>query len=114
MVKGTQEDKERGAPKKMYSPSRPNLYEDLQYKAVALGLGNCIANFDLNLGVTRRSLKAVLADEYMNDPRVLEALVRRMTSLLPTKYDNSIPFSKEVEAEVKPLIGGIVARKLHI
>ena len=114
LVKGTEEDDEKDAPRKIYSPSRPNIYEDLELKALTLGIDNCTAIFQLDLGVTIRDYQVILRDDVMKEPRMLDSLIRRMTALMNVTYVRTKPFGNRIDGELKIMLGKIVSRKLAV
>ncbi|CAG2256942.1 unnamed protein product [Mytilus edulis] len=99
MVKGTQEEEvESEKPNGSYSPTRPTIYEGLALQQLTLGLGDSTAIFKLDLG----------------RPKMLDALIRRMTALVNTKYAGSHTFSVSIDGKLKSIVTPVVARKLSI
>ncbi|CAG2236996.1 unnamed protein product [Mytilus edulis] len=113
MVKGTQEEEvESEKPNGSYSPTRPTIYEGLALQQLTLGLGDSTAIFKLDLGVSIRFYMIHLNDSVLRDQKMLDALIRRMTALVNTKYAGSHTFS--IDCKLKSIVAPVVARKLSI
>ena len=61
-MKGTAEYNMSETQPRIYSPTRPNIYEDMELKNITIGLGICSAIFQFNLGLTIRDYKATMKD----------------------------------------------------
>jgi hypothetical protein len=64
LIKGTAEDDVSETQPRTYSPTRPNIYEDMELRNITIGLGICSAIFQLNLGLmalVRNSRTSILA-----------------------------------------------------
>ncbi|XP_063443738.1 uncharacterized protein LOC134724566 [Mytilus trossulus] len=115
MVKGTQEEEvESEKPNGSYSPTRPTIYEGLALQQLTLGLGDSTAIFKLDLGVSIRFYMIHLNDSVLRDQKMLDALIRRMTALVNTKYAGSHTFSVSIDGKLKSIVTPVVARKLSI
>ncbi|CAG2236850.1 unnamed protein product [Mytilus edulis] len=115
MVKGTQEEEvESEKPNGSYSPTRPTIYEGLALQQLTLGLGDSTAIFKLDLGVSIRFYMIHLNDSVLRDQKMLDALIRRMTALVNTKYAGSHTFSVSIDGKLKSIVAPVVARKLSI
>jgi hypothetical protein len=114
LIKGTAEDDVSETQPRIYSPTRPNIYEDMELRNITIGLGICSAIFQLNLGLTIRDYKVTMKDAILKEPRMLEALIRRMTSLTGVTYTGVKPFDSEIVGELKTTISQIIAKKLSI
>jgi hypothetical protein len=114
LIKGTAEDDVSETQPRIYSPTRPNIYEDMELRNITIGLGICSAIFQLNLGLTIRDYKVTMKDAILKEPRMLEALIRRMTSLTGVTYTGVKPFDSEIVGELKTPMSPIIAKKLSI
>lgn len=114
LINGTAEDDISDIQPRIYSPTRPNIYEDMELKNVTIGLGICSTIFQLNLGLTIRDYKITIKDAVLKEPRMLEGLIRRMTSLMGVAYPGVKPFDSEITGELKTTISQIIAKKLSI
>ncbi|XP_071151379.1 uncharacterized protein [Mytilus edulis] len=115
MVKGTQEEEvESEKPNGSYSPTRPTIYEGLALQQLTLVLGDSTAIFKLDLGVSIRFYMIHLNDSVLRDQKMLDALIRRMTALVNTKYAGSHTFSVSIDGKLKSIVTPVVARKLSI
>ena len=109
-----EEEKDHEPPKRTYSPSRPNIYEDMELQQITIGLGQSTAVFTLDLDVTVRDYKVTMKDEVLKEPKMLDALIRRMTALMTKTYICTRTFSIPIEDENLKIISKVVARKLSI
>ena len=100
--------------KRPYSPSRPNLFEDMELQLLTVGLGNTYAIFRLDLDVTVRDYKIEIDDEALKDSKTLDNLVRRMTALIGIRYNGSMTFEITLDKEQKETISKVASRKLSI
>ncbi|XP_052069576.1 neurofilament medium polypeptide-like [Mytilus californianus] len=115
MVRGTQEEEvEQEKTNGSYSPTRPTIYEGLALQQLTLGLGDSTAIFKLDLGVSIRFYQISLNDLVLRDHKMLDALIRRMTALVNTKYAGSHTFSASIDGKLKSIVTPVVARKLSI
>ena len=114
LIKGTAEDDVSETQPRIYSPTRPNIYEDMELRNITIGLGICSAIFQLNLGLTIRDYKVTMKDAILKEPRMLEALIRTMTSLTGVTYTGVKPFDSEIVGELKTTISQIIAKKVSI
>jgi hypothetical protein len=76
----------------------------MELRNITIGLGICSAIFQLNLGLTIRDYKVTMKDAILKEPRMLEALIRRMTSLTGVTYTGVKPFDSEIVGEVTVLL----------
>ena len=95
--------------KRVYSPTRPSIMEDLDLVSLCIGHGVTRAYFTLELGRGLQWYRVGIDDTVLSDRKAMDNLLRRM-SLLPTSTVSIPPEATFQEADSKSEIKAIVAK----